>query len=251
VNVPITQVGPANNALEFSFNPGFTAGQSVIFNAVPNEGVTGLIDGDSYSIQPVTGKTNEFQLFLNGNLATSNLAPTFGALPYITLLLSGVSVNLPITQVDSVNNAIQYSDPIPGMVAESVMYHAAAGQAIANLVDGTTYSLKPDLAPGLTNEFQFFQGGALVPIFTDPTFAGLRQNLPATLNSTTSTLAFNFNTGFTTSSLIVFNGATDSNGTAVAINGLTPGQVYSVRAVRVDLLRTVCPRAPLVAMARS
>ena len=233
VNVPITQVDPASDALEFTYKPGFTAGQSVIYNAVPNEGVTGLVDGDSYSVQPVTGQSDEFQLDgPNSTLQTISLPSTFGALPYITLLLGGVSVNLPITLVDPDHNAIQYTEPIPGMVAESVVYHAAAGQAIANLVDGTTYTLKP--APGLTNEFQFFQGTALVPIYTNPTFRGLQQNLPATLASNTSTLAFNFNTGFTTSSLITYNGAIDAGGNPVAIAGLSVGQLYWVLPVTSD-----------------
>jgi len=235
VNVPIIQVDAASNALEFSYNPGFSSGQTVTYRAVPNQGVTGLVDGDPYSIQPVTGKAGEFQLDgPNSTLETISPPPTFGALPYITLMLNGASVNLPITQVDDNNNAIGYTDPIPGLVAENVVYHAAAGQAIANLVNGQTYSLEPDTANGLTNEFQFFQGTALVPIYTDPTFTGLEQNLPATLKSNTSTLAFNFNTGFTTSSLIIYNGATDSNSNPVTITGLTPGQVYSVLPVTTD-----------------
>ena len=35
---------------------------------------------------------------------------SFGAIPYITATINSVTVNLPITQVDDVNNALEFPD---------------------------------------------------------------------------------------------------------------------------------------------
>jgi hypothetical protein len=136
-------------------------------------------------------------------------------------------VNIPINLVDDANNALQYDfDPGFNLAGQSVTYHAADGQAIGSLVNNTTYTIKP--LSGVSNEFQLFdtQNSTLVPIITDPTFDGLARNLSATLNEANNTLSFNFNPGFTDTSLIVYQGATGAG--AANLSNLQVGQAYWV-----------------------
>jgi hypothetical protein len=49
---------------------------------------------------------------------------------------------------------------------------------------------------GATGGYQLFRSGVLAPILTDPTFTGLDQAVPVTVDSSANTLTFNFNTGF-------------------------------------------------------
>ena len=234
VNVPIVNIDSANTAIDFGYNPGFTSGQTVTYNAAPNQGVNGLTDGDTYTIAPLAGHSGEYQLLDTSNkVIPIAVDSTFGAIPYLTTTIDGVSVNLPITQVDDGLNAIVYASSIPGVSAgQSVVYHAAQGQAIAGLVDGTTYTMQETSTKGEYQLLDADNNPAL--IYADPAFTGLQQNLAATLDSTAHTVAFGFNTGFTNDSRLVYEGATDSNNANVAIAGLTVGQVYWVLPVTSD-----------------
>ncbi len=239
VNVPITQIDSTNDAIEYAYNPGFTAGQTVTYHVAPNQAIGSLVDGQTYTIQLAAGKTDEFQLLD----ASSNVVPVstdagFGAIPYITATINSVTVNLPITQVDDVNNALEFPDAIPGLSNLSVTYHAADGQAIANLINGHTYTVTQFGTTG--GEYQLFDSSSnLIPIFTDPTFTGLAQNLPVTLNTANQTLAFNYNIGFSDESQIVYQGATDASSNPVNITGLTVGQLYWMLPVANDTTGTL------------
>ena len=234
VHVPIVNIDGANTAIDFGYNPGFTSGQTVTYNAAPNQGVNGLTDGDTYTIAPLAGHSGEYQLLDTSNkVIPIAVDSTFGAIPYLTTTIDGVSVNLPITQVDDGLNAIVYASSIPGVSAgQSVVYHAAQGQAIAGLVDGTTYTMQETSTKGEYQLLDADNNPAL--IYADPAFTGLQQNLAATLDSSAHTVAFGFNTGFTNDSRLVYEGATDSNNANVAISGLTVGQVYWVLPVTSD-----------------
>ncbi|HEV3078683.1 MAG TPA: hypothetical protein VGY66_02850, partial [Gemmataceae bacterium] len=228
VDNAIINVNSTSHELLFGYDPGFTAGQTVIYHASPNLGVASLVDGVTYTIQPVTGQTNAYQL-LDASQHPIHISTdaTFRPIPYLTATIKGTVVNIPINLVDDANNALQYDfDPGFNLAGQSVTYHAADGQAIGSLVNNTTYTIKP--LSGVSNEFQLFdtQNSTLVPIITDPTFDGLARNLSATLNEANNTLSFNFNPGFTDTSLIVYQGATGAG--AANLSNLQVGQAYWV-----------------------
>ncbi len=233
---PFTQIdwGLTNSIISFGSPPDFGDGEEIHYSSGNDGSIPGLQSGSNYYIINVPARPDEIQLASSYQDALNGIPIVFGSYPYLTVSLSGVPVNVPITAVDQTNNAIEYSDPIPGFgtAGQTVVYHAAAGQAIANLVDGATYTLQPlaaNLAAGVpANEYQLFSANTLVPIYTDPTFTGLQMNLPATLDSSANTLAFSFNTGFTTGSELIYEGATDTNNNSVSISNLAVGQVYWV-----------------------
>src|SRR5262249_14449718 len=151
----------------------------------------GLANHTNYYVINVPGQPNEIQLAATRQDALNGQAITFGSYPYLAATLNGASVNLPITQVDDTTNALKY-DYSPGFTSgATVTYHAAPGQSIANLVDGSTYVIKPSSE-------------------------GPVQTAAATLDS--DKLAFtNFDPGLTLQSQLVYKGATDPSGNPITI----------------------------------
>ena len=183
------------------------------YHDVSTQHVNGLSDGTTYTIRPLAGQTGEYQLrdVSSGLVVPISVDSTYGAIPYLTTTTGGASVNLPIVDLDDGLNALVYNTSIPGISAttQSVVYHAALGQAIAGLEDGKTYTMKETSTKGSYQLFDASSNRALV--FSNPMFTGLGQNLPAALDAAAHTVKFNFQTGFTSSSEIIYRGATDQN----------------------------------------
>ncbi len=246
-NLPIT-IQPTNT-IQFSFAPGFQAGDHFVYEG---SGINGLTDGVTY--WPIaTADPTHFQLASSAQNAQNKVALSLSGSPTTFTFNPSVSINPTDNTIDmGFNYALANTLP----TGTALVYYGALGTDIANLSDGTTYYVVQDpanprimrLASTAALAQAAYQAGlqnlttqsaadtanaaALGATWTAQAIDSVRQGapppvgtFPLTVDSTANTLDFGFNPGFSYKQPVVYNGPASGS---EAINGLTPGNTYYV-----------------------
>ena len=216
---PFTQIdyGQTNSKINFGAPDGLTTGEPLVYNPGNGNPIGGLTPGATYYVIVVNPDT--IQLATSAANATAEIPITFNAYPVLTTA-GGNPTYLPITQVDTTTDTIPLGFGAGLTAGEALTYHAVAGLAIGNLVDGQTYYVILVAGDPTSIQFASSPGGAAITLNLNTEFDGLEQNLPATLNSSTNMLSLGFTTGFQVGDSFIYEGS--------GINGLTDGATYWV-----------------------
>jgi hypothetical protein len=216
---PIKNVDFAKSAIQVSPSAmsGFQTGQAYTYSSGDNGPIGGLTSGNTYYIIVPTTLTNEIQLATSLANAESG---TFVPFRQYSTLTDG-TITVPISDVDETTGTIQF-DSSPFTNGEVLTYHAAPGEAIGGLTDGSTYdAIVTQASP---NTLQLAAPSApttALPLNLDPEFQGVRQSLPVTVNPSglpVDSIEFKFNAGFQLGDSFIYQGS--------GIDGLNDGVRY-------------------------
>ena len=147
-NLPVT-VNPRKmqpNTIKFSFNAGFTLGDSFIYQG---SGITGLTPGVRYWAIPDSQDSTSTSTVIQ--LADSDTDAQAGtALPISSSIVGGMNILTfdPSVSIDSTDNTIDmgFNYALAGALPSgtALIYHGALGSVVQGLVDGQTYYVIQD-----------------------------------------------------------------------------------------------------------
>jgi hypothetical protein len=150
-NLPAT-LSPGTNTLALGFPTGFALGDSLVYQGT---GITGLADGVTYWVIPNTNDPSgqSFQLADSAaDAQAGNALPLSSASSSVTFTFDPVLTLRPDVNAFDAGFNIGLTPPFPSgpnttpASFPALTYHAALGDTIAGLTDGTAYYAMPDPA---------------------------------------------------------------------------------------------------------
>jgi hypothetical protein len=213
------------NTINLGVNPGFSAGQAVIYHTTATP-IGGLTDNATYYALVSSANPTDVQLMASAPIAITS-SPTTATQD----LVSGMTALhfQPSTAVNGSTHTITITGH--GLSnGQTVVYHANMSVAVPGLVDGNTYfAVVVD-----ANTIMLAPSGVIT---LDPSTASGTQSLGAAqlnaltfttapaINGTNFTINFGFSDGFTTGQAVIYQT------TGAAIGGLSNGGTYYVVVV--------------------
>ncbi len=261
----LNAINSTNNTIYIPGN-GLANGAQVVYdagtdaNGDPNTPITGLVDGDTYTVvdvdpQPLSGagydSSDTFSLMnSNGQIVSISQGNSLGTQSF-TDVATDTSATFTLARIDAATNTIDIEDHgFPGSASApyAVNYAVLGGAGIGGLVNGDAYSLVSTGA----NTLQLYNqttgkivalsdsGAPSVTVLANSNYyaaSGFGQNTAANgsaafeldaINSANNTIYIAGN-GLPNGATVTYDPGTDANGNPnTPINGLVAGGTYTV-----------------------